>query len=197
MSIPPHTPSFPILGGLADHAASTSDTTELENEVVGLFDRMRGRMLRYILGFGLSMADAEEVGQDVFLALYQHLVRGKPRAGLGAWVFQVAHNLSLKRRLAMSRMPSNPMTAGAERDSVQVVDPAPNPEDRLVFEQRQDRLQSVVRALPETDRQCLYLRAEGLRYREISGVLGISVGGVANSLARSLARLSAVDERRR
>src|SRR4051812_33560167 len=37
--------------------------------------------------------------------------------------------------------------------------------------------------------------AEGLRYREISEVLGISLGSVANSLSRSLARMSVVDKR--
>ena len=50
-------------------------------------------------------------------------------------------------------------------------------------------------ALPETDRECLYLRSEGLRYREIAQILEISIGSVANCLARSLARLAAADER--
>ena len=66
---------------------------------------------------------------------------------------------------------------------------------RLVSaKQRHNRLQSVVRALAEQDRRCLYLRAEGLRYREIAEVLGISLGGVSNSLARSLARIREADE---
>jgi RNA polymerase sigma-70 factor (ECF subfamily) len=34
------------------------------------------------------------------------------------------------------------------------------------------------------------LRAEGLKYREIAQVLGISLGGVSLSLSRSLARLA-------
>ena len=53
----------------------------------------------------------------------------------------------------------------------------------------------MVDALPEMDRECLYLRADGFRYREIAEVLGISIGSVANSLVRSLARLSAANER--
>jgi RNA polymerase sigma-70 factor (ECF subfamily) len=53
---------------------------------------------------------------------------------------------------------------------------------------------AVARALPEQDQCCLTLRAEGLRYREIARVLGISVGSVANSLARALGRLSRADE---
>ena len=46
---------------------------------------------------------------------------------------------------------------------------------------------------PDRDRRCLLLRAEGLRYRDIAGTLGMSLGGVAKSLARSIARLVNVD----
>jgi DNA-directed RNA polymerase specialized sigma24 family protein len=39
-------------------------------------------------------------------------------------------------------------------------------------------------ALPEQDSRCLSLRAEGLRYSEIAGVLDMSLGAVSMSLAR-------------
>lgn len=57
-------------------------------------------------------------------------------------------------------------------------------------------LLAVVRALPELDQWCLSLRAEGLRYREIAGVLGISLGAVANSLEKSLFRLTRAEQNR-
>jgi RNA polymerase sigma-70 factor (ECF subfamily) len=50
----------------------------------------------------------------------------------------------------------------------------------------------VVSVLPEQDRRCLILRAEGLRYREIAEVLHISLGAVALSLERCLTRLARV-----
>jgi RNA polymerase sigma-70 factor (ECF subfamily) len=43
--------------------------------------------------------------------------------------------------------------------------------------------------MPEQDARCLLLRADGLKYREIAAILGISLGGVSLSLTRSLARL--------
>jgi RNA polymerase sigma-70 factor (ECF subfamily) len=49
-------------------------------------------------------------------------------------------------------------------------------------------------ALPKQDRMCLYLRAEGLRYREIANVLGMSLGAVSTSLTRSLERIGRADE---
>jgi RNA polymerase sigma-70 factor (ECF subfamily) len=45
---------------------------------------------------------------------------------------------------------------------------------------------AIVRALPPQDQHCLHLRAEGLRYREIAHVLGMSLGAVALTLSRSL-----------
>jgi RNA polymerase sigma-70 factor, ECF subfamily len=192
-SRPPST-AFPLLYRLIG-GERAPEFTELEAEVVGLFDQMRGRIMRYALSFGLSIPDAEEIVQDVFLALYQHLSDGKSRDSLCGWLFRVTHNLALKRRQSASRRLADPITPAAAADSIQFADPHPNPEAQFANRQRQDRLRSVVEALPELDRECLYLRAEGLRYREIADVLQISLGSVANSLARSLARLSAADER--
>ena len=44
------------------------------------------------------------------------------------------------------------------------------------------------------DRQCLFLRAEGLRYRDIARTLDLSLGGVAKSLGRTMTRLTNADE---
>ncbi len=127
--------------------------------------------------------------QEVFLSLLQHLRRGKSRSNLHGWVFKVAHNLALKKRTKVQWESA----AVAE----QQMDSSPGPEEQAAELQRQKRLLAVVQALPEVDRCCLSLRAEGLRYREIAEVLGISLGAVANSLEKSLARLSRADEARR
>ena len=163
--------------------------SQLEEEVVGLFDLLRDRLLRYLLSFDLPVQECEEIVQEVFLALFQHLRRGKSRRNLRGWVFRVAHNLALKQR-RRPRMVADEITWESR-----FVDAAPNPEDQLASRQRQARLQAVLRALDEQDRRCLCLRAEGFRYREIAGVLSMSLGAVALSLERSLARLRRADER--
>jgi RNA polymerase sigma-70 factor (ECF subfamily) len=167
----------------------------LEVEVVSLFDQLRNGLLRYVLSLGLSVPDGEEIVQEVFLALFQHLQAGKPRANLRGWVFRVGHNLALKQRTASRRnllCVAGSSEAGGESA---IADPAPNPEDQAAGGQKQERLLAVLRALSEQDRRCLSLRAEGLRYREISAVLGMSLGAVSLSLGRSLERLGRVDGR--
>jgi RNA polymerase sigma-70 factor (ECF subfamily) len=164
----------------------------LQDDVTSLFDRFRNPLLRYLWNLGLTLPDGEEILQDVFLSLFQHLDRGKPLYDARGWLFRVAHNLALKRRGRSRRDSEGREQAGVEDLAV---DPAPNPEDRLASSQTQQRLMAVVRALPEQDRRCLFLRAEGLRYSEIAGILDMSPAAISLSLSRSLARLVRSAER--
>lgn len=166
--------------------------SELEREVVSLFEAHRNRLLAYVSAFGVTGHDGEEVVQEVFLSLFRHLQMGRSRRNLRGWIFRVAHNLALKQRYANQRMKDRIEPEGNSSETQR--DPSPSPEDHLLSTQRQQRLSSVVDALPEQDRLCLRLRGEGLRYREISQTLGISLGSVSLSLTRSLARLMRADE---
>jgi RNA polymerase sigma-70 factor (ECF subfamily) len=168
--------------------ASAGRPSSLEDEIVSLFDQLRAPVLRYLCSFQLSMADAEEILQDVFLALFRHLRENKMRTNLQGWVFRAAHNLALRSRSRGRRHAERFAFAG---DAAAIAaDPAPGPHETFAARQRQERLLSVVRALSEQDQFCLSLRAEGLRYREIAEVLGISLGAVANSLEKSMNRLA-------
>ena len=98
----------------------------------------------------------------------------------------------MRRRNRARRDSETWLESGAE---ALAIDPCPNPEDQLASSQTQRHLMAVVEALPEQDRRCLYLRAEGLRYRQIAEILRMSLGAVSLSLARSLARIARAAER--
>jgi RNA polymerase sigma-70 factor (ECF subfamily) len=179
---------LPFSGAECDRASIPSP---IEDEVIELFDELRDRLLRYLLCLGLSAHDGEDVIQESFLLLFQHLRLGKSRENLRGWVFRVSRNLALKsRKASRSGLQNVTVDSGLSK---QCRDLSPNPEEQLAASQRWNHLLAVVGALPERDRQCLYLRAEGLRYREIAEALGISLGSVAASMARSIARLGRAD----
>jgi RNA polymerase sigma-70 factor (ECF subfamily) len=180
------------LGGLSAVEHARHIESRLEREVLALFDRFRDPLLRYVCAFGISAADGEDLIQEVFVALFNHLRRGGGRSNLQGWLFRVAHNQALKQRARQRRSQARVL---ADERSVETT-PAPgrDPEERLVDEQRRRTLVAVLDALSERDRQCLHLRHNGLRYRQIAGVLGISLGAVAKSIARSVARLRRADE---
>jgi RNA polymerase sigma-70 factor (ECF subfamily) len=174
---------------LLTSAEASAAPSSIEREVLRLFDQVGSQLLRYVASFGLSPEETEDIVQETFLALCRHLRLGRDRSQLRGWLFQVAHNLALKqRRRRRQARASSDETGLALR-----IDPGPNPEARLAQNERRRHLTSVVHALPERDRRCLFLRAEGLPYREIAAALGISLGAVTKSLARAFTRLVNAD----
>jgi RNA polymerase sigma-70 factor (ECF subfamily) len=167
--------------------ARSGGPSSLDEQVVTLFDQFRAPLLRYLCGFQIPPQDAEEILQEVFLSLFQHLRLRRSEANLQGWIFRVAHNLALKSRLKGKRRAER-FTYLPDVTAI-AADQSPGPEEAAAARQRQQRLLAVVHALPEQDQLCLSLRAEGLRYREIAEVLGMSLGAVANSIERSMVRL--------
>lgn len=182
------------LSAAAGAGGNVRGQSRLEQEVVELFDLLQARLLRYLLSLGLPVQDGEEIIQEVFLSLFLHLQHGKSRENLRGWLFRVAHNLALKRRDRNRRNAEVVREAGIV-NTPSAIDPAPNPEEQFASSQTRERLLGVLQVLPEQDRTCLALRAEGLRYREIAEVLGISPSAVSLSLARSLGRLANAADR--
>jgi RNA polymerase sigma-70 factor (ECF subfamily) len=191
MSAPGSTKGLSFPASLGD--VFSAKPSEIHREVMDLFERFRDPLLRYVLSFGIPLHDAEEVTQEAFLSLFRHLQLGRPRKNIRGWIFRVGHNLALKQRhankISRDRMETDGAVAELQRD------PLPSPEEHLSHAERQRLLLAVLAALPEVDRDCLRLRAEGLRYREIAATLGISLGSVSISLSRSLARLMRADGR--
>jgi RNA polymerase sigma-70 factor (ECF subfamily) len=180
-----------VLAGAAFDAPADTDLA-IEEAVLRLFDQYQRPLTRYVCSFGLAGQDAEDVVQDTFVALFRHVRSGRDQRNLPGWLFRVAHNLALKQRRRQR-------THWWPRPEVQDVrlrmDPAPNPEERLAEAEEQSRWSRIMEALPERDRQCVLLRAEGMKYREIASALGLSLGMVAKIMLRTMKRLGHVDVR--
>ncbi len=161
---------------------------DLHAEVLELFDACAPALGRYVRSCGLTPDAAEDVVQEAFLALYRHLKRGGARHNLRGWLTQVSYRLALKQRMRVARRRRVEMPS-AQGDA-DVADPSAPIDAQLVDGDQQRRLRAVFRALPERDRRCLSLRAEGVRYREIARTLGISLGSVTRSLTNGVTRLS-------
>ena len=166
------------LGGSA-----TSPT--LKDEILCLHDVLRPRLVRYVASLGVKPCDAEDIVQEAFLALFRHLLAGRPRTNLAGWLFRVSHRMALKRRT--SYRTDEHVDSASQQDLFP--DSTPSPEEQVILKEQHHRLRRIFQALPELDRLCLQLRSEGLKYREIASVLNISLGSVYNSLERSLSRL--------
>jgi RNA polymerase sigma-70 factor, ECF subfamily len=155
-----------------------------EEAAAELFESAREDVYRYLLTLGLVPAQAQEATQEVFLRLYAALRKGQRIANMRAWIFRVAHNHGLTLRGQERRW--LPFEAELE---MRIPDRAGSPEQRLIEMERRMRLGDAVASLSPQQRQCLHLRTEGFRYREIAAILGISDSSVGEFLRRAIARL--------
>jgi RNA polymerase sigma-70 factor, ECF subfamily len=163
--------------------------SDADQRASALFDELRAPVCRYIISLGLSPHDADEVAQETFLRLHRHLAERGARVedNLRGWIFRVAQNLAHdQRRRAVPRAADS---LEGSTEAHHAVDTRAGPEQLLLQDERLARLHAAMQALPPRQQQCLRLRAEGLRYREIAEILDIGVSTVAESIHQALARL--------
>jgi RNA polymerase sigma-70 factor (ECF subfamily) len=159
----------------------------LDEEVERLYEDTRAAIRAYLLCLGISTSQAPELTQETFLRLYQTMRKGETIENVRAWLFRVAHNLGVAARAKEWHF------SGPEPDWERMKLPAGSPEQMLIERERLANVQAAILQLSPQQKNCLYLRAEGLRYREIAGVLGISISAVGEFLRRAVEKLGERD----
>ena len=155
-----------------------------EEQVIELFDEMRLPLLRHLMWLNLSAEQAEDVVQESFLRLFQHLSRAdSSRQNLRGWVWRVAHNLGLNLRVADNRKVKGREMALEEVQNW-LADPGLDPEQALRQREGETSLEKGMLLLNERDKQCFHLRLQGMGYRQIGSVLGIGRSTVSDAMER-------------
>jgi RNA polymerase sigma-70 factor (ECF subfamily) len=154
-------------------------------EATTLYRELRKPLLRYLVCLGLSSDEAQDVVQDAFLVLHRHLASGGSQENIRGWLFRVAHNQARNRQNRYDRNFSAP--SDPELDAL--LDEA-TPERALLKKEKFKQLGKAIRLLSASERECLLLRASGLRYREISEVLGVATSTVSDTVDRAIKKLA-------
>lgn len=140
---------------------------------------------------------ADEVAQDVFLALFKSLGGFRGDAQLSTWVYRVVINHCKNRRLYRRRRHLDhhePIDADPEEGGGrQFADEGPGTDAHLHATQAGSLLQRGLAALDEDQRQIILLREmQDLSYEEISDLLGLPRGTVKSRLHRARLELAAI-----
>jgi len=161
----------------------------LNEKVVWYFEQLRLPVFRYLLRRTRDSGLAEELTQETFLRLCRHLREERPLENPKAWLLTVANNLATD----IHRNERN-ITDLDEITWKEIEDSRPglqtDPETLALQNERLDRLHIGVLNLTPLQRECLHLRAEGLRYREIADLLVISISTVADAVRRATIKLA-------
>jgi len=161
----------------------------LRKKAIQLYDELRTSVYGYLSCLGVEPHEAEDIIQETFLKLFQSLASGMRDDNLRGWVFRVAHNLTINLHKSTSKLLSSEVDEVAKVLRCRI-DARLNPEEVVLKKEQLARMVSAVCRLTPQQRQCLHLRAEGLRYREIAMVLGVSAQRVGDVIREALIQLA-------
>jgi len=168
---------------------SEHGVSKRRNQVAKLYDEIRPSLMAYLGGLGLSVDESEDIIQECFLRLVRHLANKRDEENLRGWLFRVAHNLTMD----MFRAGKRYISESADEDNspaLEIVDTSLSPEEVVIKREELRRVWTAMGRLTQQQRYAVLLRAEGLRYREISAVLGMPTQRIGELVQRALARLA-------
>jgi RNA polymerase sigma-70 factor, ECF subfamily len=133
------------------------------------------RFLRHLLG---DRALAEDVTQETFLRVYQHLPSFAWRSSFSTWVFQVARNAGIDALRSRRR-----------QDRLLQALPPPRPE--AAPDARAEAWAAVAALSPKLREALLLVEVFGFTYREAAQVLRVPDGTVKSRVFQARTRLTA------
>jgi RNA polymerase sigma-70 factor, ECF subfamily len=178
--------AFGRVSDLASGAIDSHMEAPVHELVVKLYEELRVPVSRHLARLGVPPALVADLCQEAFLRLFQALRAGESVANPRAWIFAVARNAGWNARAAQARL------EGLGEDSDWPAAEAEDAETSVLKDERMARIHSAMEGLPTEQRECLRLRAEGFRYREIADIMGVSTSTVAGALRRGVLRIREV-----
>lgn len=148
-----------------------------------------GLMWKVVRAFTAAPEDAEDLFQEIALQLWMSLPAFRGEAKESTWIYRVAFNTALgwkrdekRRRAKHEKFFTLNVSPEVSREHA-----APPRNDEMVAQ-----LYAAIRQLPKLDASLALMHLDGLSYREMSEVLGITesnVGVKLNRIRKQLAEM--------
>jgi RNA polymerase sigma-70 factor, ECF subfamily len=157
------------------------DRRAFEQVFVHFGPRVKALMLKS----GADPALAEDIVQDVFVAVWRKAGQFAPERGTAsAWIFTIARNARIDR---LRRQSSQPYEDVAE---IELADDAASADEELDAAQRAELVASALTELPDDQRQVIELAyMHDLAQSEIASRLSLPIGTVKSRMRLAYAKL--------
>lgn len=131
--------------------------------------------------------EAKDITQEIFIHLWNNRNQLSQMRNFDTWLYAIIRNK------VISAYRKNAVRLQGEQfliDSIEQMDW--NAEDFAIAKELNDKIETILSALPETTRNCYHLsKNEGKKNHEIAGILNLSEKTVRNNLSEALKRLKA------
>ncbi|HVZ47552.1 MAG TPA: sigma-70 family RNA polymerase sigma factor [Gemmatimonadaceae bacterium] len=142
-------------------------------------------------------ATAEDLAQDAFIKVLNHIDKYRPEFKLSSWLFKIANNVAidhLRRRqlqtVSVDGSPHAGTAAEVDATSFEIADTAENALDEIQARELGSEIERAIGRLRPEYRSCILLRhVEGRSYEEIAATLDLPLGTVKTYIHRARLQL--------
>jgi RNA polymerase sigma-70 factor, ECF subfamily len=147
---------------------------ERERLFLEIFQGRRSSLTRLCYGFLGSSGEVEDLVQEIMTNVWNSLPSFRGESAVTTWVYRIAVNTALVYRKKLKRgeeLPDIPdKSMGAHHD--------------LEQQERLAALRRAIAVLPDQERLIITLLLEGLSYKEIAEITGLTVNYVGVKISR-------------
>lgn len=163
-------------------------TRQEQVEYDGYFEKVltehHAMISRVVSTYEMKKALQEELYQEISVALWKALAKFDRQSSLKTYILSIAHKRSVSHVAKHVREPASVDIADHEFSG------ADCPSEKVKSNQQMSRLMNALMHLPIVDRQLVTLALEGVSYKDISEILGLSVSNVGVKLNRAKQKLN-------
>jgi RNA polymerase sigma-70 factor (ECF subfamily) len=147
----------------------------------------RGILVKVARSFAPAPADAADLLQEMRLQLWMSITSFAGQAKPSTWIYRVCLNTALTWRRGRDRRDQH---LEPDADITHLPAAAASPAEQAGDEELLNELYAGIHALPMFDRALMLLALDGLAYREIAEITGLTENHVGVSLTRARQRLA-------
>lgn len=149
----------------------------------------RGIIVKVTRSFAGSPSDADDLQQELMLQIWTSLPSYGGQAKPSTWLYRVCLNTALTWHRGAARRERR-IEPRADLGSLPA--DASSPAESAGQRELVDRLYAAIQSMPEFERALVLLMLDGLAYREISEVTGLTENHVGVALTRARKRLASL-----
>lgn len=160
-----------------------------------IVDAYAGRLCAFFCRLLGRRDEAEDLTQEVFVRVVQHIDSYREKGRFEAWLFRIAANLARDRVRHAQTTPGTTSLGSEDRDDLGDVEPGGRmrvalPDRDMQNAEDTDRLQSAIQRLPVAEREVVLLRHYGqLSFAEIAEYTDTPIGTALARAHRGLSKL--------
>ena len=160
--------------------------TEQKNIFNGWVDEYQGVLFRIIRGYAARLEDQEDLLQDILTQLWISVPSFNGKAKVSTWIYKVALNTALTWQRGQKKRRRTRISLSDIDEAADIrCDEKDGHADRRII----DQLYESIRQLPKIDASLILMHLDGLSYREIADVFGITENNVGVKLNRAKKQL--------